>query len=1772
MMNTHTSSPLDSVTPIRFFRSLRGKLVLLFLAVSLIPLITVGLLTYTQAKNALKAEVINKLVAVRDIKAKRIEKYFKECLDDVKLLSKNPSTVAAIRAFDDAIHAEMKKLGTDENGAMKKHSRSLYLGKPYLVNADDGSAYSTAHAQYHAMFKAYKETYGFYDILLVEAHAGRIVYSVVKEDDFDTSLETGPYAGTNMGHIFQKSLVATDRDFTKLEDFAYYETSKEAASFVASPIFDNKVLMGVLIFQLSTAQIDAIMQENTGLGKTGETILISSEDLLLRSNSRFSEESTLLTQKVDTEATRASAVGEAGVKIIRDYRGELTIVAYRPLDIAGVRWSLNAKVDEAEAFAKAQQMLFWILIIIGLGAAIAVATAFWFSVPITKPVQIMTDVTHRLADGNMNLTVTVKNQDEIGQMGNALGQMIVNLRLVVEDIVQISQGLAQGDLRVTPKTEYKGEFAQIKNAQEMAFSELQGVIKDIVQMSQGLAQGNLHVTPQAEYRGDFVQIKNALEMAFSELQGVIKDIVQMSQGLAQGNLHVTPQADYRGDFVQIKNAREVAFSELRQIVEDIVQVSQGLAEGNLRVRHHAEYRGDFLKIKNAQKIALSNLWQVIEDIVQVSQGLAEGRLDIRPKGEYHGDFVQVKNALEMASAKLAETTKKNATQDWLKTGQTELNEKMRGEQTPAVLTQNIINYLATYLNAQVGAFFLAQGEGFKLVSSYAYKQRNNNYNEFKLGEGLIGQAALEKKSILFTQVPEEHCNLSINSGISESSPHTIFILPLIYEQEVLGVLELASSRHFTATEIELLDQVADNIAITLNTAQSHLRMQALLEDSKQLTLSLKNQQKEVIESEERVRAIVETVIDAIIIIDGQGIIESINPAAEQIFDYMWSDVVGQHVNMLMPELPRSQHDQNIDYTNLIGQVREVVGQHQDGSNFPLEISLAEMQHGDTHLFTCIARDITERKKAENALQQQQEELQTSNEELQSQSEELQTQQEELRQFNEELEERTKELEQQKNEIYRKNLVLEQNQIEMEKAKAALETKAKELELASQYKSEFLANMSHELRTPLNSLLILAQLLAENKTGNLTENQAKYAQTIHSAGSDLLTLINDILDLSKVEAGKMEVYFADMPLFELTAALKQKFCHVAEKKGLAFQMTVADDLPPMLHTDAQRLQQIINNLLSNAFKFTSKGEIKLTIRHPLSNEDISINGIESGKTIAFSVADMGIGISEDKQKLIFEAFQQADGTTSRRYGGTGLGLSISRQLARLLGGHLKLESEEGKGSIFTLYLPEVPIKASTPSFYGIESLDNIPDNVSASSYSGIENEPLGGVSAQTSTPMSGSEPLDSIPAKALTPLPVPAEAKASIPLPSSSEPQEVGDDRNTVHPDDKSILIIEDDHNFSYLLMELAQEKGFKCIVAEDGKSGLQFAQEYQPNAIILDVGLPQLDGWTVMERLKDNPDTRHIPVHFMSVSELSMEAKKMGAIGYLLKPVSMEELGEAFKKIEQFIAKAMKHLLIVVENKQRQRKIQGLVGDGEVKLTVAASKADAIHHLHNAQFDCIIFDVGVEPQSGLQFLKSLQQEDTLAQIPVIIYAERELTLQEEQILQECEANLTVKAVISPERLLDETTLFLHQVEANLPKDKRQMLRMVHNKELLLRNKKVLLVDDDIRNTFALMTFLEGKEMNVLVAENGKEALESLDEQPDITIILMDIMMPEMDGYEAIRKIRAQPQHRKLPIIAITAKAMKGDKTKCLEAGANEYICKPVDTEKLISLMRVWLYR
>ena len=745
------------------------------------------------------------------------------------------------------------------------------------------------------------------------------------------------------------------------------------------------------------------------------------------------------------------------------------------------------------------------------------------------------------------------------------------------------------------------------------------------------------------------------------------------------------------------------------------------------------------------------------------------------------------------------------------------------------------------------------------------------------------------------------------------------------------------------------------------------------------------------------------------------------------------------------------------------------------------------------------------------------------EESQRQTEELQTQQEELRVANEELEEQSKavreagvRLEERQEELTTANSRLEEQANDLETARENALLKADALARASQYKSEFLANMSHELRTPLNSTLILAKLLADNKDGNLNAEQIRFAQTIYGAGNDLLVLINDILDLSKIEAGRIDVVTADLPLARIRDGLLRTFEPIANDKKVAFSVVVDPGAPATLETDAQRLDQILKNLVSNALKFTEQGSVEVTL-------DLQ------GRNVRFAVRDTGIGIAPHQHDLVFEAFRQADGASNRKYGGTGLGLSISRDLARLLGGDITLSSDVGKGSTFTLLLPRI-------------------------------------------APRSGEVALPSVPPPSLRHVPAPTRAATPPPAPRPAPVKApFEDDRDALVRDRRTILVVEDDARFARILLDLAHERGYQCVVAGAADEGFTLATEILPSAIILDVNLPDHSGLSVLDRLKRMPETRHIPVHVISVGEYNQTALAMGAAAFLQKPVQREQLVGAFARLEDRLTNGVRKLLVIEDDHVQRESLVKLLGNEGVQITAAASAQEALAALEKDAFDCIVTDLTLPDDPSFGLLTQIAQRNDLFP-PVIVYTGRQLSEQEEQTLRKYSSSIIVKGARSPERLLDEVTLFLHQVESKLPVDRQKMLKQARDREAVFDGRTILVVEDDVRNIFALSSVLEPRGAKVVVARNGKEALTALAKDPAIELVLMDIMMPEMDGHTATREIRKNPAWAKLPVIALTAKAMKDDQERCLRAGANDYISKPLDVEMLLSLLRVWMPR
>jgi signal transduction histidine kinase/CheY-like chemotaxis protein/CHASE3 domain sensor protein len=756
-------------------------------------------------------------------------------------------------------------------------------------------------------------------------------------------------------------------------------------------------------------------------------------------------------------------------------------------------------------------------------------------------------------------------------------------------------------------------------------------------------------------------------------------------------------------------------------------------------------------------------------------------------------------------------------------------------------------------------------------------------------------------------------------------------------------------------------------------------------------------------------------------------------------------------------------------------------------------------------------------------------LQESLAETQQLNEELQVQQEELRTANEELEEQSRvleesrsnlenqqaELEQTNDQLAEQALHLDTKNVALNEAQDQLRQRARDLERASRYKSEFLANMSHELRTPLNSSLILAKLLSDNTNGNLSAEQVRFAQTIYSAGNDLLRLINDILDISKVEAGKLELVLESLPVRRVVESLSMTFEPLAQQKQLSFKVNVEPSVPATIWTDRQRLEQILKNLLSNAVKFTDSGAVSLTV---------SLVDDTAGGPLQFAVEDSGIGILPEQQQKIFDAFHQADGTTSRRFGGTGLGLSISRDLTALLGGELNVTSSPGKGSMFTLVLPR-----TCPA---VDSADEAPP---------------------AAAPATSAVPL------AVSPPP---------PMPDAAP---FDDDRDAAPgAAGRTVLVIEDDASFAAILYALAHEMGYRCLVGLTGADGLQLATRHLPDAILLDMRLPDRSGLSVLQLLKDNPLTRHIPVHVVSSTDNGGEALNLGAIGYAMKPTSRGDLENVFRKLEEKFTQKIKRILLVEDDERQRGSVVALIADSDVEIAAVGSGEEALALLRTSVFDCMIIDLKLPDMQGNELLEKMSLEDLCSFPPVIVYTGRNLTRAEENDLLKYSRSIIIKGARSPERLLDEVTLFLHKVESKLSTERQSMLKTVRGRDRVFEGRTILLVDDDVRNVFALTSALEQRGAKVEIGRNGFEAIAKLDEVAGIDLVLMDIMMPGMDGMEAMRRIRADGRFGRLPIIAITAKAMKDDHEQCLAAGANDYLAKPIDLNRLYSLLRVWM--
>jgi CheY-like chemotaxis protein/signal transduction histidine kinase/HAMP domain-containing protein len=1201
--------------------------------------------------------------------------------------------------------------------------------------------------------------------------------------------------------------------------------------------------------------------------------------------------------------------------------------------------------------------------------------------------------------------------------------MAGNLTAQVRNIAEVTKAVANGDLSKKITVDVKGEILELKNTINTMVDQLSSFASEVTRVAREVGtEGKLGGQAQVQgVAGTWKDLTDNVNSMASNLTAQVRGIAKVVTAVANGDLKRKLMLDAKGEIEALAETINEMIDTLATFANQVTTVArevgiEGKLGGQAKVPGAAGTWKDLTD--NVNELA-ATLTTQLRAIAEVATAVTKGDLTRSISVEAQGEVAILKDNINQMIANLRETTQKNTEQDWLKTNLAKFTRMLQGQRDLETVSKLILSELAPLVGASCGVFYILENtEGLpflKLLSSYAYRERKHLANRFYLGEGLVGQCALEKERILLTEVPHDY--IKISSGLGEATPLNVVVLPVLFEGQVTAVIELASFRRFSEIHLTFLDQLTESIAIVLNTIAASMRTEELLKQSQSLAEELQIQQNELRETNKR-------------------------------------------------------------------------------------------------------------------LEQQAQTLKASEELLKSQQEELQK-------TNAELEEKAELLAQQNKEVERKNQ-------EIEQARLALEEKAEQLALSSKYKSEFLANMSHELRTPLNSLLILAKLLADNPEGNLTEKQVEYCRTIYSAGNDLLSLINDILDLAKIESGTMSIDMEQMRLSDVQEQVERTFRQVAQNKGLNFTIELAPELPRTIYTDPKRLHQILKNLLANAFKFTEQGEVNLRIfaaTQGWSYDRIALNN--ASWVIAFAVKDTGIGIAPEKQKIIFEAFQQADGTTSRKYGGTGLGLSISREIARLLNGEIKLVSSPGKGSTFTLYLPQ-PGKILQP------------DNTTSSQQAYTS-------STTTQATLWFSQP-SFVQADDLASQARPKDTYSCFTHPA------LMDDRDTINEGDRVLLIVEDDVKFARILLEMTRQYDFKGIVAHNGTTGLALAETYQPAAIILDIRLPGMDGWTVLDRLKHNPKTRHIPVHVMTVEDGRQRSLQQGAIAYLQKPISSELLHQALTKIKGFVERRVKNLLIVEDDENQRQSIIELVGNSDVATTAVSTGSEALEAVRSHDYDCVVLDLGLPDMDGFELIEQIKQSPNGEALPIIVYTGREITKAQETQLRRMAETIIVKDVRSPERLFDETALFLHRVHANLPAPKRQILEQLQNSDPLLAGKKVLIIDDDVRNIFALTSVLERYQMQVIYAENGSDGIEILHNNPDTNIILMDVMMPEMDGYETTHRIRCNPQFASLPIIALTAKAMQGDREKCIEAGASDYITKPVDTEQLLSLLRVWLYR
>ncbi len=1236
------------------------------------------------------------------------------------------------------------------------------------------------------------------------------------------------------------------------------------------------------------------------------------------------------------------------------------------------------------------------------------------------PINAQAAILQQMAEGTLTARITDAFRGDHNRIKNAINRVADIATTAMAEVDLMVRASREGDLNKRADAQrFVGDWHIIMTGVNTVLDEAIGPINSQAAILQQMAEGTLTARVTENFRGEHNRIKNAINRVADIATLAMVELDGMIQASREGDLN--KRADARrfvGDWNIIMSGVNTVLDEAIGPVNAQASTLQQMAEGILTARITDDFRGEHNRIKNAVNQVAALALGAINEFDGLITSFESGDFGCRAREDMHqGDWQKIMGGLNRILGTVHRSTKQMQAQNWVKTGISELADQMRGDLAMADLARQIIVYLARYVDAQIGAFYVwnSDDRALHLMGSYAYQQRKEISSRFMLGEGLVGQAALEKQLISVTDLPDEY--VRIISGIGEVRPKNSLVMPLVYENEIKGVVELGRVREFDQLTLDLLTTAADAIAVALNTAEANDRTRLLLIQTREQAEKLQVQQEE--------------------------------------------------------------------------------------------------------------------------LQQNNEELEEQAQSLKASEEELRAQQEELQQTNEELEERTQLLESQRVEITRKNSTLE-------RAQADLQRQTEDLAIASKYKSEFLANMSHELRTPLNSMLLLSRSLADNRGGNLTEKQIKSAEVMYQSGNDLLSIINDILDLSKIEAGCEVAVQESVSIPELCGQLDGLYRHVAEDKGLAFVVDVAEDLPTSLQSDRGRLGQILRNLLSNSFKFTPRGSVTLRLGRPDADVRFHSSSLQnvsnpSEQIMAISVIDTGIGIEEDKQKHIWEAFQQADGSTSRQYGGTGLGLTISRELVKLLGGEISLTSKKGEGTTFTLYLP-----------------------LQGTSQSGTEGRavPAG---SRTAAPRAGS-----------TSLTLP-RAAASMPTPATGRnvKQTIGrisDDRETLGEGDAALLIVEDDVPFAQMVADCCHGMGMKYLACPTAEEAMELLGNHRIKGVLLDMGLPEKSGWAVLSGIKEGLTTMHIPVYVLSSDDRYQQSLQYGAVGFLQKPASEEQVRMVCETIRTTVRKEVRNVLLVEDDQTLRDAVHDLLGSENVAVGEARNGEEALRIIQEGNVDLIVLDLGLPDMSGFELLTRAVTLLGTELPPVIIFTGRDLTQNEYEQLQSYAAKVIIKGVRSHERLVEEAALLLHRRVDALPERARKMLTTLRDKEALFTGKQVLLVDDDIRNVFSLSGLLEERGLKVVTARNGQDGLARLAENPGLDMILTDIMMPVMDGYEFMRKVRSQNRYKSLPILALTAKAMKEDRDLCMAAGASDYLAKPIEVNRLFSVLRVWLYR